>query len=248
MLRHLKERGLIWPAVVAAGGLGILIALGTWQLERRAWKLDLISRIEARAHAGPVSLSRGLEAWRRTGDIEYMRLSARGRFRHDREHFVYMPGREGPGYHVYTPLETPDGRLLLVNRGFVPEELKSPVRRQAGQIVGEVEVVGLARRPVAKAWFTPESDLAHNLYFWPDHANMMGAALEGGNGRPQPVPFFLDAEAEPRNPGGWPKGGVTRLELPNRHLEYAFTWYGLAATLVAVFAVFAWGRLRSATA
>jgi surfeit locus 1 family protein len=135
---------------------------------------------------------------------------------------------------------------LLVNRGFVADDLKAPERRQAGQIAGEVEMVGLARRPVEQGWFTPASDLEHNIYFWPDYANMLGPALKDGNGRPQPVPFFLDAEAEPGNPGGWPKGGVTRLELPNRHLEYALTWYGLAATLCGVFAVFAWGRLKTA--
>jgi surfeit locus 1 family protein len=59
------------------------------------------------------------------------------------------------------------------------------------------------------------------------------------------VPFFVDADAEPANPGGFPKGGVTRLTLPNRHLEYALTWYGLALTLVGVYAVFAAGRLRA---
>jgi surfeit locus 1 family protein len=58
------------------------------------------------------------------------------------------------------------------------------------------------------------------------------------------VPFFVDAEASPENPGGFPKGGVTRLALSNRHLEYALTWYGLALTLIGVFAAFAVGRLR----
>jgi surfeit locus 1 family protein len=58
------------------------------------------------------------------------------------------------------------------------------------------------------------------------------------------VPFIVDAELDPGLPGGFPKGGVTRLELPNRHLEYALTWYGLAAALVAVFAAFAVTRWR----
>ena len=60
-----------------------------------------------------------------------------------------------------------------------------------------------------------------------------------------PVPFFVDADAEPANPGGFPRGGATRLVLPNRHLEYALTWYGLALTLIGVFTAFARGRLRS---
>jgi surfeit locus 1 family protein len=242
MLRRLEE--LMWPTAFAAVGLAVLIGLGTWQLERRAWKLDLIAKIEARARAEPVPLAAAIAAWRRTGDIEYTRVRAKGRFRHDRESYVYMPGKEGPGYHVYTPLETADRQLLLVNRGFVPEALKSPDRRSPGQVAGEVEVVGLARGPGEKGWFTPESDVAHNLYFWPDHAGMLAAVLAGAKERPGLVPFLVDAAAEPGNPGGWPRGGTTRLELPNRHFEYALTWFGLAATLCGVFLVFAWGRLR----
>jgi surfeit locus 1 family protein len=245
MLRRLKEQELIWPAAFAAVGLAVLIGLGCWQLERRAWKLDLIAKIEARARAEPVPLAAAIEAWRRTGDIEYLRVRARGRFRHDREGYLYMPGKEGPGYHVFTPLETTDRQLLLVNRGFVPEALKSPDGRAPDQVTGEVEVVGLARGPGEKGWFTPESDMAHKLYFWPDHAGMLAAALKAANEPLGTVPFFLDAAAEPANPGGWPKGGTTRLELPNRHFEYALTWFGLAATLCGVFFVFAWGRLTA---
>ncbi len=245
MLHPLKERGLIWPAIWAAAGLAVLVGLGTWQMERRAWKLDLIDKITARTVAEPLPLATAIETWERSGDVEYLRLRVRGTFRHDREAYLYMPGKDGPGYHVYTPLQTSDGQLLLVNRGFVPEALKSPDTRAAGRPPGEVEIVGLARRPVEKGSFTPESDRAHRLYFWPDHAVMMGEALKGVEGRLRPVPFFLDAEVRSGPSEGWPKGGVTRLDLPNRHLEYAVTWYGLAAALCAVFAVFAWGRLRS---
>ena len=248
MLRRFKERGLIWPAALATAGLAVLIGLGTWQLERRAWKLDLIAKMAARTRSEPVPLAAAIEVWQRTGDVEYMRVRAKGHFRHDREGYVYMPAKEGPGYHVYTPLETPDRRLLLVNRGFVPDALKSPDRRQAGQAKSEVEIVGLARRPAEKGWFTPASDVEQRMFFWPDYASMMTAALDDGKSRSAPVPFFLDAEALPGNPGGWPRGGVTRLELPNRHFEYALTWYGLAAALCGVFAAFAWGRLTTVAA
>jgi surfeit locus 1 family protein len=71
---------------------------------------------------------------------------------------------------------------------------------------------------------------------------MKTAALGPDGGRL--VPFIVDAEAEPAPPGGFPKGGTTRLELPNRHLEYALTWYGLAAALVVIFAAFAITRWR----
>ena len=245
MLHHLQERGLIWPTVWAAAGLAVLVGLGTWQLERRAWKLDLIHKIAVRTVAEPLPFAVAVEAWEQSGNVEYLRLRVLGTFEHDREAYLYMPGREGPGYHVYTPLRTSDGRFVLVNRGFVLDALKSPDRRPLGQTSGEVEIVGLARRPNERGWFTPDSDPVHRIYFWPDHASMMAEALKGAEGRLRPVPFFLDAEASPGTRGDWPKGGVTRLDLPNRHLEYAFTWYGLAVTLCAVFAVFGWGRLKS---
>lgn len=248
MLRHLQQKGLIWPAVATVAGLAVLIGLGTWQLERRASKLDLISKLEARIRAEPVPLGQALDIWRRSGDVEYLRVRVSGRLHHDRERHLYMPAREGPGYHVYTPLETADRQLILVNRGFIPAEIKAPERRLAGQLEGEVEIVGLVRRPAEKGWFTPASDLEHNIFFWPDYQNMLGTAAEAGKRGLAPVPFFLDTEARPENPGGWPKGGVTRLALPNRHLEYALIWYGIAATLFGVFAVFAWGRLEATAA
>jgi surfeit locus 1 family protein len=59
------------------------------------------------------------------------------------------------------------------------------------------------------------------------------------------LPFVVEADVQPAPPGGLPRGGVTRLSLPNRHLEYALTWYGLAATLLGVYSVFSINRLRS---
>ncbi|HXF55527.1 MAG TPA: SURF1 family protein [Hyphomicrobiaceae bacterium] len=243
MLRRLNEMGLIWPALFAAAGAATLVGLGWWQLERRAWKLDLMAKIEARVTAKPVPLAEAVEAWRRSGDAEYVRVRARGRFLHDRESYVYVPGKDGPGYHVYTPLKTQDGWLVLVNRGFVPEALKSPDRRSVDQEAGEKEVIGLVRLPTEKNWFIPAGDPAQRLHFWPDHAGMLAAVSDPTDGF-RPAPFFLDAVAEPGNPGGWPKGGTTRLNLPNRHLEYALTWFGLAVALAAVFAAFALSRLR----
>ena len=68
---------------------------------------------------------------------------------------------------------------------------------------------------------------------------MIGAA----KGLRRLAPFYVEADATP-NPGGWPKGGQTRLDIPNNHLQYAMTWFGIAATLVGVFTAFAWKRLK----
>lgn len=245
MLQKIRRARLLWPSLLTLAGLVVLAGLGSWQLQRRNWKFDLIGKIEARTNAVPVPLSRAIALWREKGDVEYLRVAATGRFLHEDEKYVFAPGPRGLGYHVYTPLETRDGHLLLVNRGFVSAELKSPQPRSAGQIAGETKVVGLARQPHASGWFTPESDPQRGLFYWPDYDGML-AGSERRARELEPVPFFVDAEALPANPGGWPKGGVTNLALPNRHLEYALTWFGLAATLACVYAGFARARLKAA--
>jgi surfeit locus 1 family protein len=251
MLRKLTVAGLIWPTLLALMGLGVLVGLGTWQLERLAWKSDLLSRIAARTKAEPVPLARALQLWRETGDIEYVHVRAAGRFAHAQERYVYAVDEKlGPGFNVFTPLLANGNQLLLVNRGFVPEALREPSKRPEGQVAGTIEVTGLARRPMPPGWFTPASDPVRNLYFWPDYPNLLapvltGVALERGQEGLSPVPFFVDADAQPGNPGGFPRGGTTRLALPNRHLEYAITWYGLALSLIAVYFAYARTRLRA---
>jgi surfeit locus 1 family protein len=246
LLARWWRAGLVWPTVATLAGLAVLIGLGTWQMNRKAWKEGLLARIAARVTAEPVPLAEALRHWRETGDVEYLHVRAGGRFRHDREQHVFtVDDRLGPGYHIYTPLETPDGRLVLVNRGFVPAKLKDAALREKGQVPGDVSVTGLARLPGRHGWFMPASDPDRNMFYWPDYAVMLRTARRGSEGGLEAVPVFVDADAQPPNPGGFPQGGTTRLNLPNRHLEYALTWYGLALTLIGVFVAFAAGRLRS---
>jgi surfeit locus 1 family protein len=111
-----------------------------------------------------------------------------------------------------------------------------------GQIEGEIELTGLLRMPSTKGTFTPDNEPQHNLWYWRDLDGLIRATFAAGD-RAR-VPAFVDAEAAAL--GGWPKGGATLLELPNRHLEYAITWFGLAAALIAVFAAYTAPRLGRA--
>lgn len=241
-MRQLRSAGLVWPLVLALPALLILLGLGSWQMQRLTWKEDLIAKITARVHAPPVPLAE-IEKGSKDG-IEYARVRIRGTFRHEAEQPVWAPDpRYGPGYHVYTPLQLQDGRFILVNRGYVTEALRSPSARPEGQITGEVDVVGLLREPPLRSLFNPDHDSKTGVWFWRDFDGMSRAALGADAGKA--LHLFLDAEAEPANPGGWPQGGTTRLMLPNRHLEYALTWYGLAATLVAVLIAFMISRVRT---
>jgi surfeit locus 1 family protein len=255
MLARLRAAGLAVPALLTLAGLVVLLSLGTWQMSRKAWKDAWQARIEARARAAPVGVDAvmGLytgsfaEGLRET--VEYVRASVRGRFLHDREQHLYAPHPKlGSGVHVLTPFEVTGGAgqggvVLLVNRGYVPDAFRAPEKRSAGQIGGETTVTGLVRLPAIKEPFTPDNEPARRFWYWRDIDGILAAALP--DDRRRRLPFMLDAELEPKPPGGWPQGGATIVKLPNRHLEYALTWYGLAATLAGVFLIYARGRLQA---
>jgi len=243
MLNKLQQAKLIWPTFAALVALGMLLGLGTWQLERKRWKDDLLAKIATRVAATPMPIARAIERASRGGDIEYLHVSVAGRFHHDKERYLYAPAPSGLAWHVYTPLEITPGLIVWVNRGLVPDASKAPVARTAGQIAGETEVRGLVRRPPGKALFTLQNDAAGNLWYWPDIPVLTTSAFVPDS--VVALPFALDADAEPTLPGGLPKGGVTRIALSNRHLEYAVTWYGLALTLIGVYLAFAITRLRA---
>jgi surfeit locus 1 family protein len=243
MLHKLKAAGLVWPTLAGVLCLALLMTLGTWQVQRKQWKDGLIAKIASRVEAEPVALERAEEIARGGGDVEYLHVAARGHLHHDKERYLYAPERSGLGWHVYTPLELPSGRLLWVNRGFVPDAARSPETRAEGQAAGDIEVRGLLRLPEKPGLFSPVNNAARNQWFWRDLAGMTASAFPGIAGD-KIVPFALDADARPEPPGGLPKGGVTRIELPNHHLQYAVTWYGLALTLIGVYFAYALGRLR----
>lgn len=232
----MRSRSLFLPGLLTLLALAVLLGLGTWQMQRLYWKEDLIRRVEARiaepaaplAPSGWPSLD--LQQW------EYRPVEASGTFRHDLETRVYALLTEpkgplsGPGYFIMTPLETGEG-AVLVNRGFVPLETKDFPRPE-----GPVTVRGLLRAPEGRNLFTPSDDPGNRLFYARDPAPIaeaLGIKL---------APFTIDAVETP--PGGLPQAGETRLNFPNRHLEYALTWYGLAAALLAVFGAFSWSRLR----
>ncbi|MEP4476827.1 MAG: SURF1 family cytochrome oxidase biogenesis protein, partial [Lentilitoribacter sp.] len=128
------------------------------------------------------------------------------------------------------------------NRGFVPFDFKESTNRLEGQIDGSVTVTGLARKMLDEkpSSVVPENDLDKNIYYWKDLRSMAqttGLSFED----PKLLKLFIDADETP-NPGGFPQGGVTIIDLPNNHLQYAFTWYGLAATLLCIVVIFLFRR------
>lgn len=215
--------------------LAILLSLGTWQVERLHWKEGLIEKIAERRDAAPVPLVDIEAAERQGADFEFRRVTIAGSFDHARERHFFATHQGQTGFYVYTPLTLEDGRTLLVNRGFVPYEMKAPASREQGQVAGEVALTGYARAKLGQkpSSLVPDNDLPKNIFYWKDIAAMTtSAGLDAG----KVLPFFVDVDASIKNPGGFPVGGVTQFDLPNNHLQYAVTWYGLALALSGVVA------------
>lgn len=225
-------RTLLGVAAVAVA-IAVLTGLGIWQVERLGWKNGVIRTIEARLAAPPEDLAAMEARFAAAGDVDYRPVRVAGRFLHAGErHFLSTFDGEA-GWNIYTPLRLADGRILFVNRGFVPYALKDPATRAAGAVEGPVEVVGLARNALGEkpGSFTPDNDPAANNYYWKSLPDMeRGAGLPAGAAV---VPFIVDA-GPGRAPGGWPVGGTTVVDVPNNHLQYAVTWFGLAAALAAM--------------
>ncbi|MEM7192545.1 MAG: SURF1 family protein [Pseudomonadota bacterium] len=229
---------LIRLTIAATLAFGLLIWLGVWQLQRLEWKEGLIQRIETRTERKPVPLDRAVELAAKMVNPSYLPVRAEGRYHNELERYLYSISLDGePGWHVITPLETASGKIVLVDRGFVPDKLKNPAMRASGQFQDVVAATGLIRTSEKPNLFSPENDDEANQWFTRDLGAMARSMFPGGT--VNVAPFYLEAVAEDV-PGGWPKGGQTRLEIPNKHLQYALTWFALAAGLLAVYGTFVW--------
>ena len=203
-----------------------LCGLGTWQLERLQWKLALIARVNSHMAAAPEAPDSILTM--NPDDAQYRRVALRGRFDHAHEAYVFTTDAGAPVYHVLTPFIIDDGRVLMVDRGEVPKELLDPATRLAGNVAGEVRVIGVWRVPDAPGAFTPPPDPGKRIWYARDLA---GIAQADHLALAAPVVVEADATA---NPGGWPKGGQTVVSFRNQHLSYAVTWFGLALGLLGI--------------
>lgn len=209
--------------------LAVLISLGFWQLQRLQQKEEFIAQRAFGFSQPPVELtSRDTNlpslAWRR--------VKVTGRFDHVHEVHLWALRDGKAGFDILTPLTRTDGapgQLILVDRGWVPIDKKEPATRAAGQVEGAVEVNGFVRIDLdARGPVTPDNDLVKNVWYWVDY----NAISQGLTNFIRPLVVVADTTP---NPGGLPIGIAEPPTLPNRHLEYALTWFGLAITLVVVF-------------
>jgi surfeit locus 1 family protein len=225
--------------------LAMLIGLGVWQLERKAWKDGLIATLSSRTSAPPGVLPPPMD-WDKLdrNSYEFLRVKLSVEFLHEHEVVVFTSGSSlrpdvsGAGYWVFTPARLAGGRVVMVDRGFVPEALKNKDARPEGQVAGVVEIVGALRWPEQRSFFTPADTPARNQWFTRDPQ-----AVAEAKGIGPAAPFYIAQEA-PQAPGRAPRVGKLQPSLPNNHLQYALTWFALALALAAVFLAWAIRRRR----
>lgn len=227
------SRPRLWPVLLAAAiGLAILLTLGTWQVQRLHWKQGLIAAIDAAIAAGPVPLPQALAK----PDPDFTKVTVEGVFTGPAlRRLSAMPG--GAGWEVVQGFTTAAGARLLVSRGVAGETQVPP------ESPGALTLTGILRRHGGRAAFDGANDAAGNRWYWWDVPAMQAAAL-GERATTDLVLHLL-----PGSPGS--EGlfvAPPKADLRNNHLGYAITWYGLAAALAAVTAVFLWPRARKADA
>lgn len=239
MIRGVKLYGLF---IFSGLGFLALIALGLWQLERREWKEALLADL---GHALSPS-AEALDIWAAESELahrDFIRVKLQGRFDNAQERHLFAVLEGQTGWQVIAPFITTDRRLVLVNRGFVPDRLKDSRSRPQSLIEDETELTGLLRRKPKAGMFTPANQPPRNIWYWADvdallasvpdatrlrPVNGLVQALSSGDEAPWPRPVPPDPSA-----------------IPNNHLQYAFTWFALAVVLlVMTFSLLRSGRLR----
>ncbi len=234
-----------WPTVFTVPAVLVMLGLCAWQVQRMSWKEALIDRLHTRLVQAPLDAAAvGADP----AAAEYRKVRLVGTFLHDKElHLLARSMNRNVGLHIVTPLRLQSGEVVLFNRGWVPETRKDPARRAEGQVGGVVTVEGIVRLTEAdiKHWLVPDNQPDRNVWLTVDVA-----AMRRAGGLPEAPALKADrwwvAADATANPGGFPIGGQTRVNLPNDHLQYAITWFLLALTLVAVYAAYHWRRQRPA--
>ena len=237
----LRFRPLVGFTLLCLPMFVLLVGLGVWQLERLQWKLGLIAEMTRNMAAPPITLDLALALGDRA---QYRPVAIAGQFENSREVYVFATGPNGaPVYHVLTPLVLSGGREMLVDRGIVPMNLRDPALRPGSEPAGTVHVVGIWRTPDKPGPFTPAPDLKHRVWFARDLSGIAQAEK-----LTLAAPAILEAKASASG-ASWPRGGQTRVDLPNDHLQYAGTWFLLASALIVIYFVYhrAQGRLDFST-
>ncbi|APX89361.1 cytochrome oxidase biogenesis protein Surf1, facilitates heme A insertion [Brevirhabdus pacifica] len=218
-------RRTLLPLAFGLGGAAVLVWLGLWQLDRLEWKQGWIAEIEARIHGAPVALPSAADPER----DRYLPVTATGRITDEELHVLSSVKGQGAGYRVVAAFET-GGRRVLLDRGFVREEDKDAARPPV-----EATITGNLDWPRETDGFTPEADLGRNIWFARD-VDKMAAALDT-----DPL-FIVERTSDEKAPQVLVQP-ISSTGIPNDHLQYALTWFSLAAIWLGMTGLLLW-RIR----
>jgi surfeit locus 1 family protein len=243
-----KRKSLIIPIVFMLISVATLLKLGWWQWEQKTRKEDLIARIESRANANPraVNIAELARSSASIDELDYTPISLTGRFLHEFEVATFTNRQEGtakyagPGYDILTLFAGKEGGILLVNRGFVPQNLRPASTRLQGQSSEEITLTGLIRKPERRSYIDVPDLLERSEFAIRDPKAIIAAKLSN-EFKQQYAPiidsFYVDLRS-PAPKGELPSPNKTSVNIPNKHLEYVITWWGLALVFIAMFGVF----------
>jgi surfeit locus 1 family protein len=220
-------RRMILPLLFGLVGCAILIALGVWQLQRLAWKEGILAQISARLTDRPVPLPAVPDPAR----DKYLPVRVAGRFTGPEIDVLVSVKEGGAGYRVIAAFQTEDGRRVLIDRGFLPAD-----QRARPRIATTAAILGTLHWPDETDSFTPPPDAARGIWFARD-VPAMAAQL-------QTEPVLIVAR-EATGDGITPLPVDTR-GIPNNHLNYALTWFSLAAVWAGMTGLLLW-RIRHRT-
>jgi len=233
-------------AIVGVALFVSFLGLGSWQLQRRAWKLDLIERVNERVRATPVAGPTFAQWPQITAQRhEYLPVTLSGQFLADKTVLTQAVTELGAGFWVLTPLQAADGSQTLINRGFIPTSERQAWQpdRSMGAQSTPLTVTGLLRMTEPGGGFLRDNDAAQQRWFSRDVA-----AIAAAQGLERAAPYFVDAGTPGQTVAAqtWPRPGMTVISFPNSHLVYALTWFGMAAmVLAAAVVVVRWEKRRA---
>ena len=213
-------RRILFLLIFGLAGLGVLVSLGVWQVQRLAWKEGVLAEIDDRISAAPIDLPMQVSA---TAD-RYLPVTVSGQMVPGEIHVLVSVKQVGAGYRIVQAFDM-DGRTILMDRGFVPTTAKDQER-----LNGPMEVTGNLHWPDEIDNYTPQPDIDANIWFARDVPNL--AVALGA----EPVLLIARSQTDP----GLTPLPVDTAGIPNDHLQYAFTWFGLALVWAAMTGYFLW--------
>ena len=226
----IQFRPMLWPSIFSIVTFIILCSFGTWQLKRLYWKEALIQRYITESQSNPIS---NPSEFSKSKINEFKAVEIFGKFLHINE--IYITGKtyEGnAGFHVVTPFEMENNKIILINRGWVSEGYKDPKKRKFSLTEGQINLKGIIRYPQKKGYFVPENDGENGFWFTIIPNQIFKFVKINSNFVIKD--YYIDA-LRLEEKITLPIGVDGKPNLRNQHLSYAITWYGLALSLLFVY-------------